>query len=378
MQIRYPEYYKKFRCLAGECPDTCCAGWEIPVDRESEKRYRSAYHKNRRFGRKLRKFIKNGQIVSESRVCPFLDGEKLCEIYKEMGPDALCRTCRRHPRHREDYGNLHEILLLLSCPEAARLVLEENSGDFYVRDLPERMGNTDGIDGELLDLLLEAREEIWAVGKDRSLSMDRRMALALKYVCRVQRQIAPECAASIRAGQTLADRAAAKPEDSNRFLLMSDFMEALSGLEPVGDLWPGMLEEARTLLYHSRDSRERYQARRWSFPAPDGDAERLFGYFIYSFFLSSLYDRDPLTKVKMAVLCTMAVEELDLAARVRKNGDGMLREAEKAEKTDEIEICHAFARQIENDDENREELERLLKRREFSARRICTALLAED
>ncbi|MCI7794864.1 MAG: flagellin lysine-N-methylase, partial [Lachnospiraceae bacterium] len=162
MQIRYPEYYKKFRCLAGECPDTCCAGWEIPVDRESEKRYRSAYHKNRRFGRKLRKYIKNGQIVSESWVCPFLDGEKLCEIYKELGPDALCKTCRRHPRHREDYGNLHEILLLLSCPEAARLVLEENSGDFYVRDLPERMGNTDGIDGELLDLLLEAREEIWA------------------------------------------------------------------------------------------------------------------------------------------------------------------------------------------------------------------------
>ena len=29
MEIRYPEYYKQFRCLAGECPDTCCVGWEI-------------------------------------------------------------------------------------------------------------------------------------------------------------------------------------------------------------------------------------------------------------------------------------------------------------------------------------------------------------
>lgn len=376
MQIRYPEYYKKFRCLAGECPDTCCAGWEIPVDRESEKRYHAVQKENHRFGRKLRKYIKNGQIMSESRVCPFLDGEKLCEIYKEMGPDALCRTCRRHPRHREDYGNLHEILLLLSCPEAARLVLEENSGNFYVRDLPERTGNTDGIDGELLELLLKTREEIWDVGTDRSLSMDRRMALALKCGYRVQRRIGPERADGHRMRQPSAkgDRAAAKPEAGNRFLLMSDFMEALSGLEPVGDLWPKMLEEARTILYHSRDSREQYQARRHRFPAPDSDAERLFGYFIYSFFLTSLFDRDPLTKVKMAVLCTMAVEELDLAAGIQNPeaaayGPGI---------EQQIKICHVFARQIENDDENREALERLLKRREFSARRICTALLPED
>ena len=40
MEIRYPEYYKQFRCLAGECPDTCCVAWEIRVDRETAGLYK--------------------------------------------------------------------------------------------------------------------------------------------------------------------------------------------------------------------------------------------------------------------------------------------------------------------------------------------------
>ena len=32
MHIEYPEYYNKFHCLAGDCPDTCCKDWEVDVD----------------------------------------------------------------------------------------------------------------------------------------------------------------------------------------------------------------------------------------------------------------------------------------------------------------------------------------------------------
>ena len=40
MQYTVPHYYKKFRCIAGECPDTCCAGWQIQIDPVSLKKYR--------------------------------------------------------------------------------------------------------------------------------------------------------------------------------------------------------------------------------------------------------------------------------------------------------------------------------------------------
>ena len=153
MEIRYPNYYKKFHCIAGACPDTCCAGWEIPVDKASERRYRQARKsgdiQNQDFARKLKKHVKHGRIISEDVTCPFLNQDGLCEMYIELGPESLCHTCARHPRHMEDYGNLHEMLLLLSCPEAARLILEENTGGFYIRTVPERQGNVDGIDEEL-------------------------------------------------------------------------------------------------------------------------------------------------------------------------------------------------------------------------------------
>ena len=32
MEYVYPDYYRQFTCIGGECPDTCCAGWEIVID----------------------------------------------------------------------------------------------------------------------------------------------------------------------------------------------------------------------------------------------------------------------------------------------------------------------------------------------------------
>ncbi len=37
-QIR-PDDYAAFRCLAGACPQTCCAAWEIVVDPDAQDAY---------------------------------------------------------------------------------------------------------------------------------------------------------------------------------------------------------------------------------------------------------------------------------------------------------------------------------------------------
>ena len=39
MTIEYPDYYEKFRCIGGACPDTCCAGWEVDIDEETAEYY---------------------------------------------------------------------------------------------------------------------------------------------------------------------------------------------------------------------------------------------------------------------------------------------------------------------------------------------------
>lgn len=39
MKYLKPHFYDKFICTAGDCPDTCCAGWQIMIDEESLERY---------------------------------------------------------------------------------------------------------------------------------------------------------------------------------------------------------------------------------------------------------------------------------------------------------------------------------------------------
>ena len=34
-----PDDYDAFRCIAGACPQTCCAAWEIVVDPDAQDTY---------------------------------------------------------------------------------------------------------------------------------------------------------------------------------------------------------------------------------------------------------------------------------------------------------------------------------------------------
>ena len=34
MRITKPDYFDRFRCLAGSCPDSCCKEWEVQVERK--------------------------------------------------------------------------------------------------------------------------------------------------------------------------------------------------------------------------------------------------------------------------------------------------------------------------------------------------------
>lgn len=42
MLYTIPDYYKEFSCIATDCEDTCCAGWQIVIDEKSKRRYAKA------------------------------------------------------------------------------------------------------------------------------------------------------------------------------------------------------------------------------------------------------------------------------------------------------------------------------------------------
>lgn len=108
MRYLKPHFYDQFTCTAGDCPDTCCAGWQIVIDEDSLERYGKEQGE---FGKRLRNSIdwEEECFYQKNRRCAFLNDENLCDLYKALGPDALCDTCRLYPRHTEEYEGLREL-----------------------------------------------------------------------------------------------------------------------------------------------------------------------------------------------------------------------------------------------------------------------------
>ena len=459
MIIHYPGYYKKFHCLAGECPDTCCIGWEITVDRETEKTYQKLRKGKSELAERLRRSVRRRLIIPDGDRCPFLAGDGLCDLCREYGEAAMTRTCRRYPRHVEDFGDIHEVELLCSCPEAARLILSE---DFRLitRNMPERKGNTDGIDEERLALWFSVREQVFAMAGDRRMPLWARMRRILAFCHDVQGRLRREDTAGVealvgRAKETACRRNGADPVPDlidgdktgdhlqtkeermternvpgrlkeadhrkkdwkktndvytpgkadmhnleERFSLMADFFAEFASLSPIGHGFPELLERSRTFLYHSEDSRSRYEERQQEFrrnmPETEVCTERLLFYFLYSFVMPGFYDGDLCTKAKMAVLGAVAAEELEMAEYFRnpgkygkRTGEGRGKDAEPVTSLENDEMvtersakerisalsrtAYLFVRQIENSAENRDLLEQLVKQPEFGIRRLVGA-----
>ena len=125
---RVPDYYDRFRCLAGSCPHSCCEAWDVVLDEKTAERYRRVEGP---LGEKLRESMteEEGEMCFSLRGgrCPFLDEDNLCEIHRTLGEEATSETCRSHPRFIEEYEGLKEITLSVSCPAANELLLGEKA-----------------------------------------------------------------------------------------------------------------------------------------------------------------------------------------------------------------------------------------------------------
>ena len=129
-KITVPSYMVDFKCIAGACEETCCAGWYITIDETTYKKYKKVKHPEMK--KKLEKELvtKKGnspecvaKIKLKNNRCAFLDKDNLCEIYSTLGENYLSETCTMYPRNTNDLGERVELSLALSCPQAARIVL---------------------------------------------------------------------------------------------------------------------------------------------------------------------------------------------------------------------------------------------------------------
>lgn len=180
MILRKPDFYDSFKCIASQCTDTCCIGWEIDVDKASQEAYRKVAGT---FGDKLKANIEEGhfKLLLHDR-CPFLTRENLCEIYTNLGEGALCDICREHPRFVEVYGDIMERGLGLCCEEATRLLLA-GSGPltFLSEECDEPEDELSEDDREICNEVLYEREYIFKTLADFDKPFGNRLYEAFGY-----------------------------------------------------------------------------------------------------------------------------------------------------------------------------------------------------
>lgn len=129
-----PTYASRFVCIGGDCEDTCCAGWGVALDRESFLRYHDCqdpvlrplfleHVQENPSSKSSRDFGHIAPREDACRSCGLLSDRRLCLIQERLGEEALSDICAHYPRTFYQVGELHQMALTLSCPEAARLAL---------------------------------------------------------------------------------------------------------------------------------------------------------------------------------------------------------------------------------------------------------------
>ena len=183
-QVRQPECFAHFRCIGGDCEDTCCGGWRIPVDQETYEKYQSL-PAQRIAGKALSSLVEINpdpgpfaRIRQEGARCPALHNG-LCAVQQTLGEPYLPDMCSTYPRILNAIGNAIEVSLQLSCPEATRLILSNPEAMAFhegIEELPYRSRDIKWVTGDPDDCLYQIRTLVVEFIRERSLSLGQRIA----------------------------------------------------------------------------------------------------------------------------------------------------------------------------------------------------------
>lgn len=385
MYYRKPQYYDNFTCIADRCPDTCCAGWQIVIDEKSLKEYGCVEGE---FGARLQKSIdwEEGVFHQYHRCCAFLNKENLCDLYRELGGEHLCDTCRLYPRHVEEFEEVREFSLSLSCPVAAEMILGQKDPVRFLEEADEALEEEDyeDFDSILFDWLEEARETLFNILQNRKLRISTRMALVLNIADMAQKALDHGTLLEV----SLEEEIQKFLESSNKQKVISEtesleirkkMLKDLYKLEVLREEWPQLLERLEKQLYAQGE--EHYQQIRQEFCRKmQGCAEKkqqweiyeeqLLIFFLYTYFCGAVYDDMIYTKAVLAVFSVLWIEELAM--------ERWLVQGKKLEFQDLVEVAYTYAREIEHSDENLNLLEEFFDTRVIYTPEKLRKVLGEE
>ena len=388
MEYIIPHYFDRFRCVAAECEDTCCAGWAIMIDEDSLEKYKNM---EGAFGNRLRNSIdwENGSFCQYEKRCAFLNEDNLCDLHMEAGEHMLCNTCRDYPRHMEEYEGLREGSLSLSCIEAAKIILgcKEPVEFIHFEDEVEDEEYED-FDFLLFTKLMDAREKIIEVLQKREIDIMVRIGLCLELAQKMQEAVDKEELFQIddlleSFGNMDTILAFQKRTDENKMgeneycQIVRKMFLIFGQLEVLKDDWPEYVKRAERHLFGEGQSG--FEKNRNAFHKSYGLKsahneewsiwlEQLMVYFVFTYFCGAVYDERVIGKMQTAVVATFLIQKLAIAKWI-ENGEKMTFELF-------VDIAHRVSREIEHSDVNLIRLEKICEKTTiFDAEQLLRVLL---
>lgn len=267
MKIVKPTFYKTFKCIAGDCPDSCCQGWEVDADSDSLEYYKTLDNSleiKKRIDSVLSKDEFDNTIftLAPKKRCPFLNDENLCDMHIAIGGEHTPYTCRTFPRFIYDFGATREIGISFSCPVASDMMYNTESFDFET-DINSDLPTLNDIDAEKYFLLYKGRTEAYKIAKDKNKSIRERLNDLLDLGVLLQEKLFPYD----EGGDNIA------------------FFDVFKNPELINPEWKEKVENFSLKQVSDTQSNE-----------------NILMYFLYKYLMQAVYDDDALSKIKMAVL----------------------------------------------------------------------------
>ena len=333
MKLIMPNYYKKFHCIASECKHSCCkAGWEIDIDEKTLNYYNSVPGI---LGEKLNNNIINNSdntakcfALDKRGVCPFLNNKNLCDIYINLGEEHLCDICTEHPRFYEWFSNRKEAGIGLCCEEAARIVLtQENKFETYETEIP--FEDCDKYNQELFDYLFSARNQIIEY-INNSQDINSCVQNVLWFAHTIQQNI----------DFNLLDNEEIFDINSDSSPDISEYLEFLLTLEPNDVNWHEYIKICIEIYNTNKNKITEFEEQYFQNKLY---LKNLALYFIWRYFLKSVFDEDVYSKVYLMTFSVQTINAL-FFCKWLESGALLLEDC--------IDIVRRFSEEIEYSEEN--------------------------
>jgi lysine-N-methylase len=366
MKITTPFYYKDFKCIAGACTDTCCAGWDVDVDEASYKYYKSVKGS---FGKRLKSVMVKSEeggctFTLNNGRCPFLNDENLCDLYIALGEENLCDTCAEFPRFINEYGNTREIGIAPSCITAGEIIFNyKDKLVFETTENDEFPKTYNDIDPLTYIQLTSARKMAYSIVQNRAYTINDRCVLLLEFAKKIQKHLDNErdelIANVVNAfkdmdyQQSVLDNAKKKYSgfDDTAYRYIYKYFDKFKGMEVINPDWFKVLEVNNEFMqdcdkngmsdffnkmYNEFDTY--YEDRQFEY-------EQLLVYYVYRYFLDAVYDYNLVLKIKNGIVGYLILKQADVAKWYINGKQCGERKLSKAE---QIDMAHLYSRQFEH------------------------------